>query len=223
MTLALRAAFAIGALWAAGCAAFGQTGEVPQLRVRIYGNAAVSPQSLRFAEYESERMLSEIRIQLNWLDCLGAATLPACMSEGLPTDLMVRIERKAPPKTGVGEVAVTASEGNRPSAAFIFYDRVLAFSGTRTIPTAVLGRVMAHEISHILLPREGHSGAGLMRERWKADDLQFGSPSCLGLPPRFVRLMEQEALRRVEAARIYRPGGDSQREIARSARLKPVP
>ena len=220
MTLALRAAFAIGALWAAGCAAFGQTGEVPQLRVRIYGNAAVSPQSLRFAEYESERMLSETRILLNWLDCLGAATLPACMSEGLPTDLMVRIQQKEPPEAGRG-VGMTVLNGEW-SVAFIFYGRVLALRSNGAVPQAILGRVMAHEITHILLPREGHSGAGLMRERWKPDDLQFRSPACLGLPPRFVRLMEQEALRRVEAARIYRPGGDSQREIARSARLKPA-
>ena len=221
MTLALRAAFAIGALWAAGCAAFGQTGEVPQLNVRVYNIARVPPWSLGFAEHEAMRMLRSVRIQLNWLDCLGAATLPACMSEGLPTDLMVRIQQKEPPEAGRG-VGMTVLNGEW-SVAFIFYSRVLALRSNRAVPQAILGRVMAHEITHILLPREGHSGAGLMRERWEPDDLQFGSPACLGLPPRFVRLMEQEALRRVEAARIYRPGGDSQREIARSARLKPVP
>jgi hypothetical protein len=50
------------------------------------------------------------------------------------------------------------------SAVYIFCERIAvrAAEAGRPFP-AVLGHVMAHEIGHQLLPRQGHSAAGIMR------------------------------------------------------------
>jgi hypothetical protein len=86
------------------------------------------------------------------------------------------------------------------ATAFLFYDRILALrTPTRPIPT-MLGRVMAHEIVHLLLPEEEHTQLGLMRGKWSADDLQISSTACLGLSARSVQCLHREALRRVHAS-----------------------
>ena len=50
--------------------------------------------------------------------------------------------------------------------AYIFCDRVRWKALSDGFPMeTVLGRVVAHEIGHHLLPREGHSNSGIMQER----------------------------------------------------------
>jgi hypothetical protein len=63
----------------------------------------------------------------------------------------------------------------------------------------MLGRVLAHEITHLLLPQEDHAELGLMRGHWSAEDLQGTNTACLGLSVRSIQLMQGEALRRVRA------------------------
>ena len=65
------------------------------------------------------------------------------------------------------------------------------------------GRVMAHEITHLLLGTQGHSDLGLMRGHWNTDDLRIASSACLGLPMRSVEVIQKEALRRVLIARNF--------------------
>jgi hypothetical protein len=83
------------------------------------------------------------------------------------------------------------------AAAFIFYDRVAALrTSTRFVPT-ILGRVMAHEITHLLLGSESHSEIGLMRGQWSADDLRTVNSAWLGLPLQSAQFMQKEARRRM--------------------------
>jgi hypothetical protein len=51
--------------------------------------------------------------------------------------------------------------------AYVIYDRVrrVAF-GDGADEATLLGMVMAHEISHLLLGRGSHADAGLMKDRW---------------------------------------------------------
>jgi hypothetical protein len=84
----------------------------------------------------------------------------------------------------------------------VFYDRVAALrTHTRLVP-AMLGRVMAHEIIHLLLPQQDHSGQGLMRGQWSEDDLLVTSSSRLGLPIKSAQLMAKDAARRTLEARV---------------------
>jgi len=47
---------------------------------------------------------------------------------------------------------------------YVFWDRIMSYARNKeTLPEQVLGRVLAHEIGHHLLPAQGHSSDGLMR------------------------------------------------------------
>jgi hypothetical protein len=141
-------------------------------------------------------MLRPVSIELKWIDCTRRVVPAACMSPQLPADLIVRILAKALPKVSTAALGITDSS-DCYAAAFVFYDRIVELqTHTRWLPT-MLGRVIAHEIGHLLLPQQDHSELGLMRGLWAATDLQFTSFMCLGLPTKSVQSMHKEALRRV--------------------------
>lgn len=166
------------------------------------GFPRLSASVLHGAESEAARMLRPAQIELQWIDC-NSRTVPASRwSPPLPTDLIVRFLPKALPQATARAVGVAESSADY-AAAFIFYDRVLALrTHTRPLPT-MLGRVLAHEIAHLLLPGENHSTFGLMRGEWSIDDLHITSSACLGLSARSVQFMHREVLRRMSTA----PGG----------------
>ena len=60
--------------------------------------------------------------------------------------------------------------------AYIFGDRIanLKISGRRDFEV-ILGRVLAHELGHLLLPGQGHSNAGLMQKQ-----VDFRSAKVMG-------------------------------------------
>ncbi|MFZ0590785.1 MAG: hypothetical protein WAM39_09900 [Bryobacteraceae bacterium] len=172
----------------------------PELNVRVYSFAGLSSWVLRGAEIEAARMLHSVHIELKWIDCTSPVVHASCMSIQLPTDLIVRFLPKALSQVSTSALGIAGSSGDY-GTAFIFYDRVAALrTHTRFLPP-MIGRVMAHEITHLLLPQQGHSDLGLMRAQWSADDLEPLSSACLGLPSRSVQLIEKEALKRVLAAR----------------------
>lgn len=168
----------------------------PQLRVRVYSFPGLSPWVLEGAELEAQRMLRTVPIRLNWIDCTPRVVPAACMSPRLSTDLIVRLTSKALPQASATALGITDSS-DAFAAAFIFYDRVVALRTHTQLLPVMLGRIMAHEITHLLLPQQDHSHLGLMRGQWAADDLRTTSSTCLGLPTKSVQFMQKEALRRV--------------------------
>ena len=149
---------------------------------------------------EAERLLRPVSIRLKWVDCTSPVLSIECTAPQLPTDLTVRVVAAALPPATPWALGLAAWSGDQ-AAAFIFYDRVVALrTNTRFVPS-ILGRVMAHEITHLLLGSQSHSEVGLMRGQWSADDLRTVSSACLGLPIRSVQFMQKEALRRVLIAR----------------------
>jgi hypothetical protein len=144
-------------------------------------------------------MLRPAQIELQWIDC-NSRTFPACCQlPSVPTDLIVRFLPKALPQASARALGVAESSADN-ATAFIFYDRVLALrTHTRPLP-AMLGRVLAHEITHLLLPHENHSAFGMMQGEWSIDDLHITSSTRLGLSARSVQFMHREALRRMSSA-----------------------
>lgn len=173
----------------------GDDGLTPQLTIRMYSYREISSWVLVAAEAEAERKLRPAHVGLRWINCGTIGPSGSCADPELPSELVVRIIPKAFPRASTTALGIASwSEGS--SSAYIFYDRVIALR-THTKPLEdILGRVLAHEVVHLLLPQESHSGVGLMRGQWSADDLRVTSPACTGLPVATVRLIQQEALRR---------------------------
>jgi hypothetical protein len=170
----------------------------PKLNVFVYGFPGISAWILQAAEAEATRILRPASIDLNWVDCFSQLA-PSCSAPAPGTDLIIRFIPTALPQASVRALGIAGSSGQY-ATAFIFCDRVFALRSRGRILHAMFGRVLAHEITHLLLPEQDHSRLGLMRGEWAPDDLRFASLACLGLPARSVHLMQREAFRRVSAA-----------------------
>jgi hypothetical protein len=205
---ATRFAIQLVALFAGGAAAGAATTpsesagykSTPQLNVRVYSFAGLAPGLVQAAEMEATRLLRDVPLNLDWVDCTSRAASTACMTDPLPTDLVVRVLAKALPQASASALGIAGTNGGE-AAAFIFYDRMVSLrTQARSLPS-IVGRVLAHEITHLLLPRESHSELGLMRGHWTADDMRTVSSACTGVSAASGKLMQNEALRRVISAR----------------------
>lgn len=166
----------------------------PEIDVMVYGFPALSPSLLRSTESEAALLLRPAPMKLKWTDCTRSADA-RCMSPQAETDPIVRFVPKALPSASADALGVAGSSGGY-ATAFIFFGRVLALRTKTRSLSVMCGRVLAHEIVHLLLPYEDHSRYGLMRGQWSADDLNFASSDWLGLPARWIGLIQREALRR---------------------------
>jgi hypothetical protein len=175
----------------------------PELKIRVYGFPGLPEEVLPESYIEAERLLRPVAIGLKWVDCISLPLSVECTSPQLPSDLTVRVVATALPPATQSTLGLAAWSGDT-AAAFIFYDRVLALRGNTNFVPSILGRVLAHEITHLLLGSQGHSERGLMRGQWSPDDLRTASAACMGLTLQSVRFMQNEARRRVLIARNFR-------------------
>lgn len=168
----------------------------PTLRVFVYSFPGFSPWGLGVAENEAMRLLRPAQIELKWIDCNSRVLPASCRSPHALTDLIVRFLPKALPEASATALGIATSSAGY-ATAFIFYNRILALRSYQRPLPFMLARVLAHEVTHLLLPYEDHDGFGLMRGEWSADDLYMRSTACLGLSARSAQLMHGEALRRM--------------------------
>jgi hypothetical protein len=74
--------------------------------------------------------------------------------------------------------------------ATVYYDRVTWKAGRMGMPTnRLLGRAVAHELGHLLLPPSAHESGGIMREAWNPRLLPPQSPGIQGFSSRQARLL----------------------------------
>src|SRR5262245_28928862 len=83
-----------------------------------------------------------------------------------------------------------AIRAERGGMAYIFYDLILRMPALKSEQASrALGRVIAHEVGHLLLPR-GHTSNGLMRPIWDPRELKSDDDSS------FVFTAQQAAMMR---------------------------
>lgn len=172
----------------------------PRLTIRVYRIASLSSWTLTSAEAEAARTLRSTHLRLTWINCPSAANSGSCSIPEGPTDLILRVLATALPQAPA-DVLGTMAMSPYGNCAFVFYDRIVACRTYRAWTYQVLGRAMAHEMVHLLLPGSGHSASGLMRATWSTEDLQVGNHSCMGLSTRSIELIREEALRKMRATK----------------------
>ena len=69
-----------------------------------------------------------------------------------------------------GSLAISYPYGGCSKSIVVFFDRVRALAGRTDYEPALLGYVLAHEITHVLQRVDRHSSAGVMKAQWDADD-----------------------------------------------------
>jgi hypothetical protein len=151
-----------------------------KLTLRVYNYAKLDPQSLGQSEKVATATFKNVGVELFWVDCpLSPAqfkTYPECQSEMGTNDLVLRIlpRHMAKKFETSGEplgFAQSCPENEPACQLSVFYYRVdeLARNGYRA--DLILGHVIAHEVTHVLIG-PGHSEGGIMRGQWSRSDLQ---------------------------------------------------
>lgn len=165
----------------------------PTINVLVYSFQGLPPWVLDGAKTEAARIFRQAAIQINWLDCNSERPSAARALPGGAAVLVIRFVPHALPPASRTALAMAFPSPESDGIAFVFYDRVIALQTSTSLLQTMLGRVVAHEITHLLLPGKDHSHSGLMRGHWTQDDLRFTSRTSETLSSDLVALLHKRA------------------------------
>lgn len=177
-----RFACVIAAVVVAGASlAASRAAVVPDgLVIRVYDNAGIPASDRTRAIARAREILTLAEVDAEWLDCpaRGVKAAWACAAPLGWRELVVRLSR-APVRDAnakaLGSSVIDAKTGDGTFAT-IYVNRVeLVAQQGRTDLATMIGRLMAHEVGHLLLGTNNHSSGGLMREIWTLAELTRNS------------------------------------------------
>ena len=145
------------------------------LTVRLYNTAHLAAPDLLTARDEAAHILRDTGVAVAFRKCGIAAAagdaVDVCSETLASSEVVVRlIDAPAfnttldPDAYGVTYIVNTT---NRGWLATVFADRLRAAATRVDVdPGVLVGRVMAHEIGHLLLGRDYHGNVGVMQAAW---------------------------------------------------------
>src|SRR5678816_3136873 len=142
------------------------------LLVRVHDAYDVPSDHLARARTTVEGIMKGAGVAVTWPRC-------PCLSPVSPGELVVRIAASVPASTP-GSLGFSFVDTGRKAGtlATVFADRVQALAAMAGVDDGeLLGRVIAHEISHLLLGSRDHGPRGLMRGEWRPRELAEHRPS----------------------------------------------
>ena len=189
----------------------------PTLEVRLYNYAEADNRIVDIARREVGRSYNEIGVSIRWVDCpIRAEDIPRfkdCTGDMPPLAVVIRLlprGAKTPVKNAFETLgyALTGDHIRRPSIGGVLYGNVedLGFSQRLDAPAVVrllpfprfvglvVGRVMAHEISHLLGVRT--HGQGLMEARLTPATIHQALIHRSGFSPMDAQAIRGEIARR---------------------------
>jgi hypothetical protein len=145
----------------------------PALVLHIDDRAQVPPHELAAAMIEVKRTFLAVGVEIVWTEGRFQTSVTRANTDpGQSRHMFVMLVNNGEESAQGCALGFAAA---RISVAYVFHNRVVDTSRRRSVDMrVVLGRVIAHEIGHLLLPRNSHSRYGIMR----ADlDLGFVNPN----------------------------------------------
>lgn len=160
----LMTAAAVAATLFSGAKAFAAEAEPTTVVLHVSNYARLSPSDVNGAEEEATRIYKAADIKVVWVNP-GAAESEAYAGALHLTVLLLNREM-AQHKIDADQIPqnVLGQAGHATGRAYIFCHRISAVADTHGQDFAtVLGRVLAHEAGHMVLPVHSHSDTGIMR------------------------------------------------------------
>jgi hypothetical protein len=145
------------------------------LTVRLYNTAAVPAAELLAARETAEAILGGTGLNVVFRHCGGLASagdpIDPCNESLTPSEVVVRLINAPAFNTTLHPdafgLAYVVAGTDRGWLATVFPDRITQAAARAAVPAATLiGRVMAHEVGHLLLGNRYHGDAGVMRADW---------------------------------------------------------
>lgn len=139
--------------------------ELKGLVLHVDNYARVPPAVLARAEAEAARVYAAAGVRTTWVH--GDDEANARDAGGLHLQVLLLCREKTAHKVASDhlDVRVLGRAARETARAYVLTPRVIeAALGSGRLFELVLGRVMAHEIGHLLLPRGSHSAQGIMQE-----------------------------------------------------------
>lgn len=121
------------------------------------------------ARAEAQRIFDDTGVRLVWVDIAQGPAARACEGLNLYVSFLSPFLVRQRARQGGGEIVLGSAS---PSAghAFIYSEHVGELASRRRIDEGVLlGRVIAHEVGHLLLGGHDHSRTGLMTTGMNTD------------------------------------------------------
>jgi len=179
-----------------------------EITVRVYDYAGTRAGTLGRAKQVAATILRQAGVETVWTACrTSLADSPkdaACQRPLGPRDLVLRVVNESMARR-MGRhyetlgYALHVREGFSTVAAAYHHRAIELERGTIAPRFAILGHMMAHELGHLLLEEEGHSGDGIMRAVWGPEDLQKAAFGRLAFTPRQARWIRQNVEDRMRA------------------------
>lgn len=130
-----------------------------ELVVQLDDRVGVPPTELAEAKALVERVFQAVEVQIAWVE--ERLQGPFRPVRGAVAMLIVN-SIPNPKRQGPGCVLGLAVQ--KLATAYAYYDRIAGTSRNRPVDqTILLGRVIAHELGHLLLPAGSHTRYGIMR------------------------------------------------------------
>ena len=148
------------------------TAREPETAVNVFvvNSANVRPEVLSTAQAHATAVYRAARVRLRWVGQQVAEP-----SGAQPVDFTVTIVSRQGAdtltrQTGIPEETLgfaamdVGGRAEHGRIAYVFYNRVEDYAGKRQLPVAgLLGRVMGHELGHLMLGVGSHAESGIMR------------------------------------------------------------
>jgi hypothetical protein len=144
------------------------------LVVRTYDSVGVSPRALEHARDSADVTLAAIGIKPIWRPCYASG----CVGKPKPHEVEIRLVNAtvATARGSLGSAAVDMGQRSG-TLATIYVNRIDAMAAQSGVDDGVLlGRVVAHEIGHLMLGTTDHAAYGLMRATWTVDEMRHAAP-----------------------------------------------
>ena len=168
------------------------------ITVLVYNKAQASTAILTSAEREAGRILGEAGLQPVWLDCLdrdpAADPQELCHKARELIDVVLRVL----PGHIQGRLQNTLFGFVFPPAlASVYYKYAGHLASSESEIPIMLGCAIAHEVGHLLLGPNSHSGRGIMHGEWGAKELRLALMGGLLFTSQQSKVIQAEARRRM--------------------------
>lgn len=176
-----------------------------EVEVHIYNYSAVPEETLTRAEHVAEEIFHPAGVKIIWLECpvtrQDAARNRICaLPSARPklelhvlTNFMADAVGTGKDTFGSAALPATLSFG---VVAYVYADRARRLAEQREF-NVILGRVIAHELGHLLLGSNSHSTMGIMKALWTARDLEPARGASMSFLPIEAKKIHAQILARI--------------------------